>query len=619
MTHTFFSLRWHTLIAILLVLFAFGMAAIISDRVFERLPHLEDEMAYLFQARVFARGEVVLDSPNPRRAFWIPFVIDFAPNGEDLQRFGKYTPGWPLLLALGINLGQWWVVNAFFAGLTVALVYRLGRELFNSDVGLMAAALVAFSPMALLLNATLMNHTSALFFTVLFMYAFWRLERTADQRGNARLRPAVWWGLVAGAALGMVAISRPLTAVALALPFVVRSGGWLIERVCAAYRQRREKIGGDGRFLLTLRPLLLVGLVAILISLAIPAFNRAATGDPLQNLYTLVWEYDRVGFGAGYGRNGHMLEKGLRHARFDLSLLAADLFGWQITPFSAGQGLQLAPFTPELQEHVRTNAGYFPVWGMSWLLLPFGLLVGFWGRRALLVGCWAALSGIALIRTVNAAPEILQNPSFSWTWIGVALLWINWPVLLFRSRRERWVWLLLALPLTIIVVQMMYWIGSQLYSTRYFFEALAAMALLSALPLAWLARRFARLKFAVYGGLLLALLYSLYAYSMPRIGALYGFNAINREVIEAVQARMTNGQPALVLITGPGSGDNRVRWRALAALNVVTSPYFDSPIVAAWNFGDETTRQQILDLFPGRQLIEMRAQRDRAWFIDVDG
>ena len=100
-----------------LAFFAFFMSAHLSRTVFERLPHLEDEVAYLFQARVFARGDIVIETPNPRRAYWQPFVVD-----HEGLRFSKYTPGWSALLSLGVNLGQTWVINAFFALLTVALV-----------------------------------------------------------------------------------------------------------------------------------------------------------------------------------------------------------------------------------------------------------------------------------------------------------------------------------------------------------------------------------------------------------------------------------------------------------------------------------------------------------------
>lgn len=172
-------LAWHHLIALLLVFFAAAMSALVSRAVFERLPHLEDEVAYLYQAKTLAGGQLVTAIPEPRRAFWQPFVVDYEPTG---MRFGKYSLGWPLLLAPGVLAGQPWLVNALCAALTVALVYRLGRELFGPDAGVIAAALTAFSPMALLLNGTLMGHTAALLAVALFMYALLRVERGRARR-----------------------------------------------------------------------------------------------------------------------------------------------------------------------------------------------------------------------------------------------------------------------------------------------------------------------------------------------------------------------------------------------------------------------------------------------------
>ncbi|MBZ0276299.1 MAG: glycosyltransferase family 39 protein [Anaerolineae bacterium] len=520
-------------IVLVLVVFSFMMSALVSRTVFERLPHLEDEVAYLYQAKMLAGGHSVIASPQPYRSYWQPFVVDY--QG---QRFGKYSLGWPGFLAVGVVLGQPWIINAFFSALTVALVYRLGRELFNPDVGVIASALTAFSPMALLLNGTLMGHTSALFSVTLFLYAYARLER-----GRNPLR----WGILAGVALGLTVINRPLTAVGISVPLVVwsavRVGWWgiryLIQNVgeglrpspTARFDVERRRVGA----------LFALAGVTLLIGGVIPLYNRAASGDSTKNLYTLVWAYDTAGFGPDVGRHGHTLEKGLRQTGWDLSLTAADLFGWQ-----------LGTITPELQTHLLENSDYWPVIGISWILLPFGLLVG--GKR-------------------------------------------------------RWTWILAGVIVGLIGVHTAYWIGSQRYSTRYYFEALTATALLSAVPLAWLVERWKR--WPVYLALAVVLVYSLYAYSTPRITALYRFNLISPDLIQAVEARRTDDRPILVIVTG-----SNIRWRADGPLMTVTSPYLDSPIVSARDNGQPGVREQILARFPDRQVIDMLAEDNYAWFPD---
>ncbi|MBL8152744.1 MAG: glycosyltransferase family 39 protein [Anaerolineae bacterium] len=567
-----------------LCLFAFGMSGLVSRTVFERLPHLEDELAYQFQARVLARGQMVIESPDPARPFWQPFVTD-----RDGLRFGKYSLGWPGLLALGVVMGQPWVVNAFLSALTVALVYRLGREVFDPDTGLIAAALTAFSPMALLLNGTLMSHTAALCTATLFLYAFWRLERSPHW-----LR----WGLLAGIALGLTLLIRPLAAVALAAPFMVWSLIWLLKTV---ERQR-------GRLF---RGLVMLSMVTLGLGTLIPIYNAAATGNPGQNLYLLTWPYDRVGFGEGYGRNGHTLEKGVRQTRWDLSLTAADLFGWQTGTMFGADG----QIDPGLRQHLRNDAVYWPNTGLSWVLLPFGLLIGL-GRRWWLWGVWLAVGAAAFMLTTNLPVDTLRSRDFALVWMGAAVVWwvIPFGFLVWKSypgdARPVWTWLLLAVALGLIGLHIAYWIGSQRYSTRYYFEALTALALLSAIPLGWLARRIGRWPVIVL--VALALGYSLFAYSTPRVTALYRFNWVSPALIEAVERRRVDDRPVLVIVSGTD-----VKWRSYGSLMSSTGPFLDTPIVAAWDNQREGVRAAILARFPDRQVIEMTATGNQSCFVDA--
>ncbi len=564
-------------LVLLLVALSIVLTALVSRTVYERLPHLEDEMAYLWQARTLNGGHAVLVSPSPARPYWQPFIVD-----RDGRRFGKYPLGWPLLLSVGTALGQAWWVNAWLAALTVALVYRLGREIFNPETGVIAAALVTFSPMALLLNGTLMGHTAALFSSTLFFYAYWRLERGG--------RRALWWGALAGVALGLTVINRPLAGVAVVAPFVLWSAIRLLRRIPQGWAALWQ----------TLAPLVVLGSLTLAFAVAIPAYNTAAMRDPRANLYLLVWPYDRVGFGEGYGRNGHTLEKGLRQTRWDLSLAAADLFGWQSGPM------------PPESDRLRLSAVYWPSVGLSFLLLPFGLLIGL-RRRAVVWGLWFIAGVVVFAASTNLPVSWLQDRDVAVVWMTLAGVWFVLPFAALYigqpGRQAVWTALLAAVPVALVVLYVAYWIGSQLYSTRYYYEALTACALLAALPLGWLAAGGRWWRIGVGGGLVVALLVSLYGYSMPRISPLYRFNWVSPALIEAVEARREGERPVLVLITGED-----VRWRAYGALMASTSPYLDSPIVAAWDTGGSGVRDAILSAFPDRQVILMTADRNRACF-----
>jgi hypothetical protein len=84
---------------IVLCITAFALAAAVAWGVFQAMPHLEDEHANLFQAKVFARGHIANPTPPVPDAFFVPFVVTW-----DGQQFGKYPPGHPLLLAPGVLL-----------------------------------------------------------------------------------------------------------------------------------------------------------------------------------------------------------------------------------------------------------------------------------------------------------------------------------------------------------------------------------------------------------------------------------------------------------------------------------------------------------------------------------
>ena len=84
--------RYLDVLALLLALSGLMITAWVSDDVFERIPHVEDEFAYLWQAEVMAEGQISQPSPETPRAFPVPFVVD-----HDGQRFAKYPPGWPVV------------------------------------------------------------------------------------------------------------------------------------------------------------------------------------------------------------------------------------------------------------------------------------------------------------------------------------------------------------------------------------------------------------------------------------------------------------------------------------------------------------------------------------------
>lgn len=291
-------------LAAALALAGFAASAWVSAVKLERLPHIEDEFAYLWQAHVMAEGEIRQPSPQEPASFLVPFVVDY--RGA---RFGKYTPGWPAALAVGARAGAAWLVNPVLAGLGVWLTFRLGVKLSGELVGLLGALLTASSPMVLMLAGSYLSHTFAIVL-VLGLTLAW-LDLFGD---GERAVPVPAWILVAivGLGTGLLMLTRPLTGVAISATLGLH-GLWLVVRRPA-----------------TRRWLLAIGFLAGSVAVILLLWQWALTGDPLLNPYTLWWPYDRIGFGPGHGvlPGGHTLQQAWFNTRHSLRTALHDALGW---------------------------------------------------------------------------------------------------------------------------------------------------------------------------------------------------------------------------------------------------------------------------------------------------
>lgn len=276
-------------------LFVFLGAAWVSASVFERLPHTEDEAAFLFQAQTVASGRIVADAPEYPDPFAIPFIIV-----RDGMWFGKYPPGYPALLATGVLVGHPWLVNATLAACCVLLVYVLARRMYGVSTARLAAPLLAVSPFLLLQAGSLLSHVASLFWTLLFILLF---QMARNQMG-------AWLPLGAGIAVGMLFITRPLTAVGVALPFVL----WALYDIA---RRRRIHVS-----------YLWMAAAALPFLAVFLSYNNMTTGSPFKTAYELWWSFDRIGFGPDRGLDGHDLDDAWRNTKINTTALASYLFGW---------------------------------------------------------------------------------------------------------------------------------------------------------------------------------------------------------------------------------------------------------------------------------------------------
>ncbi|MFT3698523.1 MAG: glycosyltransferase family 39 protein [Kofleriaceae bacterium] len=229
----------------LAVLIAVLGAAFIQFVLLRGQPILDDERAYLFQAKLFASGHVGL--PSPPRAFANPLILT-----QPMWTSG-YTPGHSLVLApaAAIHLEHVW--HVLMAGVFTAAVAGYVRIAFGAKHAALAAVLAACSPFVWAIYGTALAFTTSVTCLAVFLYAVVRADR-----GRAT------WMLLAGVMAGIAFITRPYEALAFCAPAALRM----------VYEVRRAP----------LRPVFaLVGFAAI--AWVLFWHDNAVTGDPLSMPY----------------------------------------------------------------------------------------------------------------------------------------------------------------------------------------------------------------------------------------------------------------------------------------------------------------------------------------------
>jgi len=280
----------------------------------------DDENAYVFMAQLFASGRIYLPSPPEalRPFFDNQFLID------DGKLYGIYFPGHPAVLAIGEFLGGLHWVTTVSASLTIPLAFGVARRVFGQRTALVALPMFLVSPYFIFSSATLLAHSTAAVLLTAFVYASLR----AHERPGA-LR---WW-LLAGAALGWAALTRPFSAPFFAAPWLT----WLVLRIWHL-RSRRAVVGA------CVFSMVIAGAILLLLS-----YQHALSGSAFESGYAT---YSRIRNWALVGQavqapaplpSIHELANTL--ARFNFWL-----FGWPLS-------LVFAAFFPRSAAGVRLFLG----------------------------------------------------------------------------------------------------------------------------------------------------------------------------------------------------------------------------------------------------------------------
>ena len=293
--------------AIVAAIWIFGLAALLSYFVYQRHPHVPDEVIYLYHARYFADGRLTVPAPAVPEAFslyMIPYKSD--------RWYSIFPPGWPAVLAVGVLLGVPWLVNPFLAGVNVLLSYILVRELYDRRVARIVVLLLCVSPWHVFMSMNFMAHTFTLTCVLVAAVAITKSRRT----------DRAIWAWVAGVATGGVGLIRVLDGVVV----VGLLGLWII--------------GVGGRKLKTSA---IVGFVlaTILVGAGNLVYNQLLLGnailDPITTYYDTYFGPKKFALGFGPERGfgwaidafpGHSPLEAMINNTLNAFSLNTELFGW---------------------------------------------------------------------------------------------------------------------------------------------------------------------------------------------------------------------------------------------------------------------------------------------------
>jgi hypothetical protein len=359
----------------------FTFTNLASYLLFNHIPHVHDEIAYLFQAKIFSLGKLHVPSPCSRGAFDFSHMIN---NGK---WYSQYPPGFPLILLLGLMIGMPWIINPVLAASSVIVMYYLGKEIYGEPEGRLAAILASLSIWFLLMSSTMLSHTGSMFFFSIFLLFLFRSIAV----------PSLSNGLVAGFGLGIAFLIRPYNIAVISVPLLIFYGLRSVPKL----RPRSKNMAG-------LTTALFLAAIALLI------YNQATTGSPFRMGY--IEKYGGA-HGIGFGRSGylsvpHSPARGFLLIGENMAAINRYLFGW---PFSSL--VFFVPFLIPIKDD-KKKLGADLLLALSFLSLTFGLFF-YWGTLVF-VGARMFFDAFPLLvlmsaRGISKTPIILSKLKTSWS------------------------------------------------------------------------------------------------------------------------------------------------------------------------------------------------------------
>lgn len=318
-----------------------------------------DEEAYLFQAKTYLLGRVVMPVPVVPESIGKPGMI------MNWIWTTQYLWGHPVLLSVGMLVGSPYVSTVLMAIGSLVLLYVIGIRTASKEEATLAVILMGTSPWFWFVSGTFLSHISMLFLLLVFVYGWLRLQD----------RPGLLLGTALGLCLGWAFTVRPLTAICFAVPF----GLVAVTKVWHEPRRWLFTVAG-----------LLSGWIAIIVMVMF--YNTLVTGDPLTFPLLYYTNAARLGFGERASGTFTPFTALLNLAK-NVFLVNMWLFGWPISllpsiTFVTGRLINKLP-----KKSGKINwlgiSNNWNSWDTIWIALIFSIAGGYffyyWGGATLTI------------------------------------------------------------------------------------------------------------------------------------------------------------------------------------------------------------------------------------------
>ncbi len=300
------------------------IATVYATLAFGNLPVVEDETAYLFQAKTMAGG--ALYAPELPADIADRFEFYLITNDAD-GWYATTVPGWPLVLALGVWIGLPWLVNPALGAVSVWLGMSFWRRVTDREQGLIVGLMMLASPWLLQASASLMTHPLVLALTL----GAWGLTARAKERSASDWKTVWTWLFLAGLMMGWIFLTRAVEGVLIG----GLTGFWIFW-----YFGRQSRI----------MPVLAYGLGCLATGSLYFLYNLHMTGDlfstPLMVYLNESWGEGANAFGfgpeigppGGWGLldiwPGHSLPEAIINLNNSVNALNTELYGWTVGSLS---------------------------------------------------------------------------------------------------------------------------------------------------------------------------------------------------------------------------------------------------------------------------------------------